>query len=199
VNNNSTDNTEKIVKTFKNKLNLRIVFEKEKGRGFARRAGFAVAKGDVILSTDADTIVPKNWINEMTRLFQGNTIVAVTGPSRVTDRNAFMNTFFSTCQPIAMKLYRFFVGHYWLSGFNFAIRRDIYEKSGGFKEMDAQEDTDLSFRVSKLGKITYNPHWKVVVSGRRFQQGVLKGVYNYVDTYTKLFIFRKPVYLSNER
>jgi glycosyltransferase involved in cell wall biosynthesis len=66
INNNSTDNTEKIIKELmKNHKKLRYVFEKNKGRGFARNKGILAAKGEIILMTDSDCIVPNNWIKEM--------------------------------------------------------------------------------------------------------------------------------------
>ena len=65
VDNNSTDNTYNLVKSYENKLNLKVIKEEQKGRGVARNTGFAHATGDIILSTDADAIVPPHWIETL--------------------------------------------------------------------------------------------------------------------------------------
>lgn len=58
VDNNSTDSTIQIVQKFNQLLNLKIIHEKVKGRGSARKRAFYETSGKIILSTDADAIVP---------------------------------------------------------------------------------------------------------------------------------------------
>jgi len=66
VNNNSQDNTAKIIDEFRARSNkIKIVFETKRTRGAARRKGELNSKGKIILMTDADCVVPKNWIREM--------------------------------------------------------------------------------------------------------------------------------------
>src|SRR5690348_7890348 len=66
VNNNSTDRTEEIVK----KYPVILITEKKKGTIAARNAGFDMAKGNIIVRTDADTVVPTNWIKKIKEDFQ---------------------------------------------------------------------------------------------------------------------------------
>jgi glycosyltransferase involved in cell wall biosynthesis len=63
VNNNSSDKTEELVKA----CGVRCILETTQGITPARNAGLAQAKGKYILDADADTIYPKNWIDEMTK------------------------------------------------------------------------------------------------------------------------------------
>ena len=58
VNNNCTDKTEVIAKKF----GARIVKEKVQGMTPARNRGFNSVKYEIIARTDADTVVPKDWI-----------------------------------------------------------------------------------------------------------------------------------------
>lgn len=190
VDNNSTDKTAKISERYKNKLTLRIIAEKQKGRGPARAAGFTKASGDIICSTDADTQVPANWIDTLVSCFTKPNIVAVTGTMKISDCNTFINTQVNLGQPLVMKLYRLLFGHYWLSGFNFAIRKDTYKKSGGFNtKINGQEDIELSRFVSKLGLIAYTEQIPVLASGRRFKKGVIAGTFQYVLTFIRYFYF----------
>ena len=58
VDNNSTDKTAEIAKKYAD----RVISEKRKGVLYARQTGTMEAKSDIILRTDADGFVPKNWI-----------------------------------------------------------------------------------------------------------------------------------------
>ncbi len=201
VNNNSTDNTVGSAMFFTDKLHLKIIDEKEKGRGAARSTGFNNAEGDIILSTDADTIVPPNWIDTICRTLQSANAVAVTGAGTISDCKPSVNSAFNILQPFFMKAYRLVFGHYWLNGFNFGMYKEAYRKSGGFdRTLNVQEDVDLAFRVRRTGKIQFVPDMTVICSGRRFQNGFLKGMLPYVKTFIGYYFFKKKnVILSDVR
>ena len=61
VNNNSKDRTEEFVKA----CGIPCILETKQGITNARNAGLAAATGKYIMNADADTIYPKNWIEEM--------------------------------------------------------------------------------------------------------------------------------------
>jgi len=73
VNNNSTDNTEALVKA----CGVNCILETTQGITPARNAGLAKAIGKYILNADADTIYPKDWIEEMTKPLINNENVAI--------------------------------------------------------------------------------------------------------------------------
>lgn len=200
VNNNSTDQTEKIVKSYGNKLDIKVVFEKYKGRGWARFAGFQTARGDIILSTDADTLVPKDWIEKLSSLLADKDIVAVTGPCRIYDCSPFENTVLNYSNLLGTFLFNIFFRHYWISGYNFAIRKEAYIKSGGFNpKLNAQEDVDLGFRVKNFGKIKYI-NLPVIFSGRRFRGNLLRGLFSYPKIFIEYYFLKKEeVNLSDVR
>lgn len=191
VDNNSSDKTAQTAKTFSKHLNLHIVQELKRGRGAARKTGFEKARGEIILSTDSDTIVPRNWINALIENLKNSDAVAVTGTSVILDQNSITNATFNLIQPLSMRMYGIFFRHYWLTGCNFAIYKSTYDKSGGFNEnLNVQEDTELSFRVAKLGKIKFIPNIPVVSSGRRFEKGAIKGFLPYLFTYLQTFFIK---------
>lgn len=191
VDNNSTDRTVKFAKNYLTKLNLRILIQKQKGRGAARYMGFENAKGTFILSTDADCLVPSNWIEEHTKTIHESNSVAVTGTCKINDLGTFSNVILNFTLPMFMKTYKLFTGHYWLSGFNFAIYKDVYDKSGGFNpDLNVQEDTELAFRVAKIGKIKLVSGLPVLFSGRRFKKGIIKGLIPYLVTFSSYFLFK---------
>lgn len=66
VNNNSDDSTEEIIKDFlKKDKRIKYFFEPIRKRGRARYLGEINSTGDIILMTDSDCIVPKDWITSM--------------------------------------------------------------------------------------------------------------------------------------
>lgn len=199
VDNNSSDNTAKVANKFQEKLHVKVILEKKQGRGAARKRGFDEAKGRIIVSLDADTKVYPDWLDALTAPLE-NSVVATTTSCKITDCSSLTNAVFNFMQPKAMALYRIFSGHYWLSGFSFAILRSVYKKSNGFDPaLQAQEDLDLSFRVAKLGKIKFI-NKPVTFSGRRFKTGLLMGTYDYIRSFAEAFILKKKsVYLDNPR
>lgn len=50
------------------------------------------------------------------------------------------------------------------------IKKDIFEKLGGFREYPFLEDIDFAIRIKKYGKLKYIP-LKVVASARRLKKG----------------------------
>lgn len=196
VDNASTDRTAEVAHSYQGTLPLlRVVHEATKGRGAARKKGFDCAQGDIIFSLDADTVVPPDWVAAYMRFFEESPdVVAVTGIPRMSDCNAIDNTLFNVLMPLQMKAYRVLFGHYWLSGFSFAIRSQVYRKAGGFNPVtDFGEDLDLSFRVfkSKAGKIRLEQLHPVQFSGRRFKKGLVRGYMQYATGFSVKFMLRR--------
>jgi glycosyltransferase involved in cell wall biosynthesis len=75
VDNNSTDRTAEVLK----KLNVKYVFQKIQGCGISRQLGMEQAKGKYILTGDADTLYPPQWVNEMMNQLTKPGVVCVYG------------------------------------------------------------------------------------------------------------------------
>lgn len=71
IDNASRDQTLSVIKELQKKYKtLRYIYEKKKGRGFARNKGLKKAKGDIIAFTDDDCIVEKEWLNKFDKRFE---------------------------------------------------------------------------------------------------------------------------------
>ena len=199
VDNNSTDKTIAVAQKFAYGMDLRIIKEVKQGRGAARARGFEEAKGDIILSADADTIFYKGWVEKLSSSIKGD-VVAVTTSCKIVDSTVINNAVINFIQPKAMVLYKILLGHFWLSGFSFAISKSAYKKSGGFNpNLEALEDIDLSFKVSKVGKIRFIDK-PVIFSGRRFRKGLVAGFYEYIQSFVEAFILgKKHIHFDNPR
>lgn len=178
VDNNSTDNTSQIAK----KYGAKVIFEANKGAAFARQAGFSASKGQIIASTDSDTIVPVNWLSWINNQFQSHpNAVLVSGMWDFYDGHFLPNFFIWALN------YPLFVIFSWYSGANMAVKKDAFIKVGGFNtSLPLSEDSDLGVRLRKLGPVLRTNSFKVLVSARRYNQlGFWGGLWDYSYNYFK--------------
>lgn len=200
IDNNSTDATKKIARSFKDKLNIRVITEKQQGRGIARWRGFEEASGEILFSTDADTILPPNWIEDFMEYFNDKKIVAVTSLCNINDSSPRNRILFNIIHLIADTSYRIASGHYCLYGFSYAIRRDIYIKAGKIdKTLSALDDVDLGKRVKKFGNIQLVRDIPVLTSNRRYKNGVLRGLLAYGKPLIQLILNKNKLVMDNSR
>jgi len=201
VDNGSTDETVQIAQQYADRLDLHILREPLKGRGRARRRGWRTARGQILLSTDADTSVPPHWIQTMCDTLEQSDAIGVTGTARIEDCSRFINAIYNICRPVCIVSLRLWLGHYCFGGANFAIRRWVYFAAGEFDtEADAHDDLNLSRRISRFGKTMAIFDQPITVSGRRFRNGILMALGEYVRTYIERFwLKRKWVPLTDVR
>lgn len=178
VDNNSEDQTSQIAKDF----DAKVVFEPRIGVGSARQAGFAKASSQIIATTDADTIVPKNWLKDIALQFAGDSsLVAYAGMYLFKDGPILLRTIGSYLNILQFYLFN------WYSGANFAVKNSVFQKSGGFDtSLNLSEDTNLGRKLKTYGKVKFAPFFTVTTSGRRFYRGILVGLFLYASTYLKI-------------
>lgn len=63
VDNNSTDNSAQIIKSYENQLPLKYLFEEKKGKNAALNCALDFFKGDLIVFTDDDIIAASDWLS----------------------------------------------------------------------------------------------------------------------------------------
>ncbi len=155
VDNNSTDKTVEIAKKF----GARIVEEKIQGRRSARDAGFNAAKGDIIARTDADTLVPMDWIKRIHEAFENdNELLGLSGSARFIGIPRFIqiNNLFITGSSFFVKL---LMRHDGMMGFNMALRKSIWDLIKDevcLDDLKVHEDMDLAIHIARLGKVFFD-------------------------------------------
>lgn len=200
VNNNSTDNTAHVAASFKKKLNLRLVIEKKKGRGMARFRGFEEAKAPIIFSTDADSILPPHWIEDMASALESPDVVAVTTPCVIDDTSKKNREIVKNANRALHELYMLINGHSMVYGYSFAVKKPIYIKAGKInKDLKSLDDIEFGMRVSKYGKITYLKSLHVTVSNRRFRESILRGLFSYTKPFFQTIYLKKSADMSDIR
>jgi len=200
VNNASTDKTERVAKNFKG---VTVANELKKGVTRARQAGYLASSGDILVFFDADSIVSKNWFNIAIQKFQNDPqLIGVSGPyhfEKTSKVVAFLESIYNNIiMPVGEKIWKhiFRQGGIMLIGGNFVVRRKVLKKIGGF-DTDLEfygEDTNLTRRIAKIGKIEFSKELIIGSSSRRFSgEGGLKLIVKYVINFFSEWIFKKPL------
>ncbi len=92
INDHSTDNTLELLLSEKNKwskLNVVNLEEKERGKKMAIQKGVYLSTGEIIITTDADCVFNKEWINSMVKYFANPTTHLVAGPVEFEKEESF--------------------------------------------------------------------------------------------------------------
>lgn len=146
-----------------------------KGRGIQMNTGAREAIGDVLLFLHADTIVKQDAIDEISRVMSEQNVVGGTFKRK-----------YDVCHPL-LKLAAFYTyTNFYLFGIiagdqGIFVRKDIFNKIGGFPEIQLMEEVQFTKNLKKCGKIAFL-NSEAIVSARRFMK---KGI---VRTYlTMLF------------
>ncbi|MBD3226175.1 MAG: glycosyltransferase [Caldithrix sp.] len=179
VNDASGDNTAEIIDEYVQKHdNWKLISLQDKGsdwRGkkLALKTGIDQANGELIFTTDADCIVPKNWLRIMSCYFEKDTTMVLghspiqKGKGLLANILDFDNLFSAIVGAASCKL-----GYPITSvGRNLAYRKEDYERVGGFqsiKRYKSGDDVHMTerFRRSKTGDIDYCAHPKTFVKTR---------------------------------
>lgn len=165
VDNNSTDQSANIIK----KYPVIYIFEKKQGIIHARNAGFNMAKGDIIARTDADTLLPLNWIEKIEQHFFDVKTNALSGGFIFYDAYS-KNKIYST---VYEKLMHMFIKHNIFLGPNMILRKTLWEKVKNYICLDdkkVHEDLDLSIHLTSIGEeIIFDPSLTVQISSRRIK------------------------------
>lgn len=174
------DNTSAIARSF----GAVVVSQDREGVAKARQNGFNAAKGEIIASTDADTIVPENWLQHIQEIFARHPeTIAVAGHFQLYDGPAFVRFWIKISLVLMPAILKIAPWLWNFGGANFAVRTEVFRRLGGFDlNRDFGEDIDLCRRLRKNGKVIFDRSLVVRVSGRSFSKDRLglKSLTNYL-------------------
>ena len=136
----------------------------KRGRAFQMNRGAAFARGDILLFLHADTLLPFRALDLVRAAMDDTRFVAGTFDLGFnTERGIFRVT--ELYVSLRTRLTRVPFGDQAIF-----IRRDYFEKIGGYREIPLMEDVELMKRIRKRGdKIIIIPE-KVRTSPRRYEQ-----------------------------
>lgn len=147
---------EKIINSFKDKLQVKYYFKENSGQGFSRNYGFSRAKGDYLIVFDSDCIVPPHYLELINSIIEVNRIDCWGGPDKA------HSSFSSTQKAINFSMTSYLttggirgsrksVSDFHPRSFNMGISKEVFEKTGGYRITKMGEDIEFSIRIKESG------------------------------------------------
>ena len=141
---------------YTDKLNLKYFMKENSGPGQSRNYGAERSEGEYLLILDSDVVLPENYLYAIEEELHRDKADAFGGPDRA------HNSFTDTQKAISYSMTSFFttggirggkkkMDKFYPRSFNMGIRREVYNKLGGFSKMRFGEDIDFSIRIFKAG------------------------------------------------
>ncbi len=141
---------------YKDTLDVKYFVKENGGPGPARNYGVEQAQGEYVLILDSDCVIPEGYIAAIEAELATNPCDAFGGPDAAHDSftnvqkaiSYSMTSFFTTggIRGGKKKMDKFFP-----RSFNMGMKREVYNKLGGFAKMRFGEDIDFSYRIVEAG------------------------------------------------
>jgi len=211
VDNNSTDETLKIAQEKAKKMcNLKIVISDAATIAGVRMDGFSVARGDILGFLDGDCIPPVNWLVQGLEILESRREISCVG---------FVDSTPDEAAPWVERTWHMMssgsrwdgtVEVPWLSSFNLLIKRNFFERAGGFdRSLQTCEDADLGFKLNEISRLIFSSGMSVTHLGNVksvaefFHKELWRGKSNlahFIKTNKKkqvfMSVFVPPLYLA---
>lgn len=141
-------------------LNISYHAQPNGGPSVARNTGAGVAKGDFLVFTDSDCLIPPDYIETVERHLSGGIIRFYGGADKAGDdfsplQKAVSYSMTSIFTTGGIRGKKKSVSQFTPRSFNLGISRDLFERVGGFDKMRIGEDIDFSMRVLATGERAY--------------------------------------------
>lgn len=156
VEDGSTEKSEDIVASFRDRLEVKYFFKENSGPGLSRNYGAERASGDYFIFLDSDCIVPVEYLQEIENELSTSPVDAFGGPDRAhesfTDQQKAINysmTSILTTGGIRGKKKSMEKFH--PRSFNMGFSRRVFETTKGFSGMRFGEDIDMIIRIMEVG------------------------------------------------
>ncbi len=160
VEDGSTQTSEAIVSSFKDKLDIAYFFKPNSGPGDSRNYGMQRATGNYFIILDSDCIVPPDYLKAVKNGLLKRPMDCFGGPDAAhesfSDLQKAINysmTSYLTTGGIRGK--NMAVQKFEPRSFNMGLSKKAFEATGGFGKIHPGEDPDLSLRLRKAGLKTH--------------------------------------------
>ena len=190
VDNASSDHTADVVRT--EFPQVRLVQEGRQGIAYARMAGIRAANNEIIAATDADTLVPPQWLSRMAARYADRRIVAVGGTLIYSGGKMWL-------EKAADGINRSYQLVRHLPGANISFRKSAYEACGGYSpEINVGDDYYISRQLARVGRLAFQNDNTVITSARRFNTRNWFGDWcKYAINVSSIVLFKRALFIQH--
>ncbi|MBX2962395.1 MAG: glycosyltransferase [Cyclobacteriaceae bacterium] len=156
VEDGSTNRSDGVVDSFRDKLHIEYIYKPNTGPGPSRNLGFSRAKGDYFVVFDSDCIIPSAYFEEVDKVLTRDNPDAWGGPDRSHEsftplQQAMAYTMSSVLTTGGIRGGKKHLGWFQPRSFNMGLSKKVFETTGGFLFDRYAEDIELSIRMRKAG------------------------------------------------
>jgi glycosyltransferase involved in cell wall biosynthesis len=157
-----------------------VFVQTSKRVGGARNDGAMRAKGEIVAFTDADCVIPPDWLERIRDDFARHHPDLLYGAVYPKEPGFKHRIALGMANTFAWIGYHTRTLYYSL-GCNTVVDRAAFIRAGMYRSMDAGEDIEIALRMKRLGKVLFDPKLRVGFSMRRYQQfGTLRTLYQWL-------------------
>ena len=189
VDDGSTDNTYAIAEKYARVVRLKHNL----GGGAARNEGAKVARGEILAFTDADVVLPVDWLEKIVKNMNSNGVRCVGGGYCGSLDDSFIEMFAYYELLFRRKDVPRFVNT--LVANNFACCKDVFFEFGGFSGRSTCADMTLSYLISRKYDILWDRNNSVYHHFKRDIKGYLRQQYHFARD-TVLAYYEYPGLIS---
>lgn len=164
------------------------------GEGAAKNLGAKESKGEILAFTDADVVLPVDWIEKIIKSIKIYDIKCVGGGYCGSIGNSFMERFAYLELSHRRRNVAGFVNT--LVSNNFACDRSVFLEFGGFPRKYKAEDLRLSYLISKKYKIYWDKDNGVYHHFRNDLKGYLKQQYYFARDTVWTYYYMPELFFS---
>lgn len=206
VNDGSVDDSDALMKKFLGmplSLPVRYFYKENGGKGKALNYGIEQARGDIIMTIDADCVVTPDTIGNFAKVFDDPKVMASVGNVKIANTETIVGTvqyleflfsfYFKKAESVMGMIYI-------IGGAAGAFRRGVFEKIGLFDHHIITEDIELTMRIQEAGmKIVYASDAIIYTEGASDINGLMKqrlrwkkGMFETLSKHPELLFSRNP-------
>ncbi len=169
VNDHSTDNTANVVLSYKDEnihlINLEDFTQNNSLNSYKKKSietAMQFAKGELVVTTDADCIVPEKWLETLASFYKAKLPVFVALPVAFKNslkHDSFLKKFFKNFQSLDFMMLQGITGasvykkfHAMCNGANLAYQRKVFYEVNGFNGIDSIASGDDMLLMHKIQK-----------------------------------------------
>ena len=169
VNDHSTDNTTNVVLSFKQEnihlINLEDFTKAQVLNSYKKKSietAMQFAKGELIVTTDADCIMPEKWLETLAACYKEKSPVFVALPvvfKNAKSSDSFLKRFFKNFQSLDFMMLQGITGasvykrfHAMCNGANLAYQKKVFYEVNGFEGIDRLASGDDMLLMHKIQK-----------------------------------------------